>query len=122
MDCSPPGFCVHGRGKNKIRVIKVLPWLLSGKDPPAVKEMHFEFLGRVDPLEKEMATHSSILAWEIPWTQQPGRVESMGSRGAPGKSGLHASGEGERVIAPEPWEGTLASRRVEEDLSRSFPG
>ena len=34
----------------------------------------------------------------------------------------HASGEGERVIAPEPWEGTLASRRVEEGLSRSFPG
>src|SRR5574337_802099 len=44
------------------------------------------------------------------------------SRGAPGKSGLHASGEGERVIAPEPWEGTLASRRVEEGLSRSFSG
>src|SRR5574338_515349 len=44
------------------------------------------------------------------------------SRGAPGKSGLHASGEGERVIAPEPWEGTLASSRVEEGLSRSFPG
>ena len=35
---------------------------------------------------------------------------------------IHASGEGERVIAPEPWEGTLASRRVEEGLSRSFPG
>ena len=80
MDCSPPGFCVHGRGKNKIRVIKVLPWLLGGKDPPAVKGMHFEFLGRVDPLEKEMATHSGILAWEIPWTEQPGRVESMGSQ------------------------------------------
>src|SRR5574337_1047566 len=44
------------------------------------------------------------------------------SRGAPGKSGLHASGEGERVIAPEPWEGHLASRRVEEGLSRSFSG
>ena len=35
---------------------------------------------------------------------------------------VHASGEGERVIAPEPWEGTLASRRVEEGLSRSFSG
>ena len=32
MDCSLPGFCVHGQGKNKIRVIKVLPWLLSGKE------------------------------------------------------------------------------------------
>ena len=40
----------------------------------------------------------------------------------PGKSGLHASGEGERVTAPEPWEGNLASRRVEEGLSRSFSG
>ena len=42
--------------------------------------------------------------------------------GAPLAPSLHASGEGERVIAPEPWEGTLASRRVEEGLSRSFPG
>src|SRR5574341_780255 len=50
------------------------------------------------------------------------RRGQLASRGAPGKSGLHASGEGERVIAPEPWEGTLASRRVEEGLSRSFPG
>ena len=50
------------------------------KNPPAVKEIHFEFLGRVDPLEKEMATHSSILAWEISWTEEPGRVESMGSQ------------------------------------------
>src|SRR5574341_618189 len=44
------------------------------------------------------------------------------SRGAPGKSRLHASGEGERVTAPEPWEGNLASSRVEEGLSRSFSG
>ena len=43
-------------------------------------------------------------------TRYDGEV-SEPSRGAPGKSGLHASGEGERVIAPEPWEGTLASRR-----------
>ena len=49
-------------------------------------------------------------------------LHSLPSRGAPGKSGLHASGEGERVIAPKPWEGNLASRRVEEGLSRSFPG
>ena len=51
----------------------------------------------------------------LPWSSQ------SPSEG-PGKSCLHASGEGERVIAPEPWEGTLASRRVEEGLSRSFPG
>ena len=36
-------------------------------------------LGREDPLEKEMATHSSILAWKIPWTEEPGRLQSMGS-------------------------------------------
>ena len=45
-----------------------------------MKEMHFEILDRVDLLEKEMATHSSILAWEIPWAEEPGRVESMGSQ------------------------------------------
>ena len=39
-----------------------------------------QFLGREDPLEKEMATHSSILAWKIPWTEEPGRLQSMGSQ------------------------------------------
>ena len=37
-------------------------------------------LGREDPLEKEMATHSSTLAWKIPWTEKPGRLQSMGSQ------------------------------------------
>ena len=37
-------------------------------------------LGREDPLEKEMATHSNILAWEIPWTEEPGELQSMGSQ------------------------------------------
>ena len=37
-------------------------------------------LGSEDPLEKEMATHSSILAWRIPWTEEPGRLQSMGSQ------------------------------------------
>ena len=37
-------------------------------------------LGREDPLEKEMATHSSTLAWRIPWTEEPGRLQSMGSQ------------------------------------------
>ena len=37
-------------------------------------------LGREDPLEKEMATHSSTLAWKIPWTEEPGRLQSMGSQ------------------------------------------
>ena len=37
-------------------------------------------LGQEDPLEKEIATHSSILAWEIPWTEEPGRLQSIGSQ------------------------------------------
>ena len=42
------------------------------------QETQVESLGQEDPLEKEVATHSSILAWEIPWTEEPGRVQSMG--------------------------------------------
>ena len=41
-------------------------------------ETWVQFLGREDPLKKEMATHSSILAWRIPWTEEPGRLQSMG--------------------------------------------
>ena len=40
--------------------------------------MQVQSLGWEDPLEKEMATHSSILAWKIPWTEEPGRLQSMG--------------------------------------------
>ena len=45
---------------------------------PTVQETWVRSLGREDPLEKEMATHSSILAWRIPWTEDPGRLQSMG--------------------------------------------
>ena len=48
------------------------------KNPSAVQEMGVRSLGQEDPLEKDMATHSSILAWEIPRTQEPGRLQSMG--------------------------------------------
>ena len=48
------------------------------KNPPAVREMQVQSLGREDPLEKEMATHSSILAWEIPGTEALGGLQSMG--------------------------------------------
>ena len=44
-----------------------------------MQEMHVRSRGREDPLEEEMATHSSILAWEIPWTEEPGGLQSMGS-------------------------------------------
>ena len=48
------------------------------KNLPAMKETQVRFLGREDCLEKEIATHSSILAWRIPWTEEPGRLQSMG--------------------------------------------
>ena len=44
------------------------------------KEMQFRSLGQEDPLEEERATHSSILAWKTPWTEEPGRLQSMGSQ------------------------------------------
>ena len=50
------------------------------KHLPAVRETRVQSLGCEDPLEKEMATHSSTLAWKIPWTKEPGRLESMGSQ------------------------------------------
>ena len=46
----------------------------------AVQETQVQSLGWEDPLEKEVATHSSVLAWEIPWTEEPGGLQSMGSQ------------------------------------------
>ena len=45
-----------------------------------MRETGVRSLDREDPLEKEMATHSSILAWDIPWTEEPGGLQSMGSQ------------------------------------------
>ena len=47
------------------------------KNLPAMQETRVRALGREDPLEKGMATHSSILAWRIPWTEEPGGLQSM---------------------------------------------
>ena len=47
---------------------------------PAMRETWVRFLGQEDPLEKEMATHSSILAWRTPWTEEPGGLQSTGSQ------------------------------------------
>ena len=47
---------------------------------PAMKETWVQSLGCEDPLAREMATHSSILPWEIPWTEEPGGLQSMGSQ------------------------------------------
>ena len=48
------------------------------KNPPTMQETQVPSLGWEDPLEKEMATHPNILAWRIPWTEEPGRLQSMG--------------------------------------------
>ena len=50
------------------------------KNLPAMQETWVQSLGLEDPLEKEMATHSSTLAWKIPWMEEPGVLQSMGSK------------------------------------------
>ena len=55
----------------------VAQWL---KHLPPMRETQLRSLGREDPLEKEMVIHSSILAWRIPWTEKPGRLQSTGSQ------------------------------------------
>ena len=50
------------------------------KNPPAMQEMRVRSLGQGDPLEEGMATHSSILAWRSPWTEEAGGLQSMGSQ------------------------------------------
>ena len=49
------------------------------KNLPTMQETQVQSLGQEDPLEREMATHSSILAWKTPWTEKPGGLQSMGS-------------------------------------------
>ena len=57
-----------------------LPRWLTGKEPTCQSRRRGSSLGQEDPLEKEMATHSSILAWGIPWTEKPGELQFMGSQ------------------------------------------
>ena len=59
------------------------------KSLPAMQETWVRSLGREDPLEKEMATHSSILAWRIPWTEEPGGLQSTGWQRVGTTEGLH---------------------------------
>ena len=59
------------------------------KNLPAMQETWVQSLGQEDPLEKGMATHSSILAWKIPWTEEPGRLQSTGSQSQDTTERLH---------------------------------
>ena len=109
MDCSPPGSFVHGilqarilgwlaisfsRGSSRPRdqtqasciagrskpLILGFPSGSAVKNPSAMQEMWIQSLGQEDPLEEGMATHSSILAWRIPWTEESGGLQSMESQ------------------------------------------
>ena len=66
---------------NRKRLKKNMAFLVAQmvNNLPSVWETWFQSLGWKDPLEKGMATHSSVLAWRIPWTEEPGGLQSMGS-------------------------------------------
>ena len=57
-----------------------LPWWLTGKKSAYNAKMRVQTRGQEDPLEKQMATHNCIFAWEIPWTEQPAELQSIGSQ------------------------------------------
>ena len=75
----------RGFFKDVYKDVFIVYWNLRGvpdssvvKNLPAMQEMRVQSLDWEDPLEKEMAAHSSILAWEIPWTEEPGGLQFMG--------------------------------------------
>ena len=61
-------------------MLRAFPGGSTVKNPPAMQETQVQSLGWEDPLEKEMPTHSSIPAWEIPWTEEPEGLQSMESQ------------------------------------------
>ena len=68
------GWCADVKEAKMVQLVR---------DPsanPEMQETRVQSLGREDPLEKEVATHSSVLAWRIPWTEEPGGQQSMGSQ------------------------------------------
>ena len=71
-----------GEGPGAILSLKTFTSLVAQrlKCLPGMQETRVQSLGREDPLEKEMTTHSSTLAWKIPWMEEPGRLQSMGSQ------------------------------------------
>ena len=70
----------HSVHSSQVATGQGLPWWVSDKESTCTTGDAGSVLGQEDPLEKEMAAHSSILAWEIPWTEEPGRLQSMGSQ------------------------------------------
>ena len=75
---------IHPEARNKESKEKgvLALWWLRVKNPPGMQETQAQSLSGEDPLEKEMATHFSILAWRITWTEEPGGLQSTGSQRA----------------------------------------
>ena len=71
---------LKSQNNNLVRIIWTSLVAQSVKRLPTMQETQVQSLGWEDLLEKEMATYSSILAWKIPWTEEPGRLQSMGSQ------------------------------------------
>ena len=66
--------------RKRVALLRASLVALLVKNLPAVQETQVRSLGWEDPLEKEMATHSTILAWKLPWTEESGGLQSMGSQ------------------------------------------
>ena len=79
------------------------------KSPPALQERRVRSLGREDPLEEGLATRSSVLAWSIPWTEEPGGLQSTGSQGAGPDRATHDS-KNKRADSSSGQEGAASSR------------
>ena len=67
------------------------------KNPPAMQKTQVQSMGQEDPLEKEMATYSSILAWEIPWTEEPGGLQSIDHKESDMTEQLHHHHRAEKI-------------------------
>ena len=65
---------------DQIKIRKGFPSGSTVKNLPVMQEMQVQSLGQEEPLEEGMETHSSILAWRIPWSEEPGRLQSVGSQ------------------------------------------
>ena len=78
LDEAQAGVKIAGRNINNLRYAFLVAQRV--KRLPAMQETWVRSLGQEDPLQKEMATHYSALAWKISWTEEPGRLQSMGSQ------------------------------------------
>ena len=79
---------------------------------PAVRETWARSLGWEDPLEREMATYSSTLAWKVPWTEEPGRLQSVGSQSRTRLSDFSFSFQCFSCFFPTPSAGSTSDRRT----------